>query len=310
MSEYSIQPYGSGSYPLMKELFEAAFGTQLDKAAFAKKYDTKTLGHEVIGFIAVHNATQTPAAFYGVFPVKIVLDGKEILTAQSGDTMTHPLHQKKGLFVKLAQMTYAVCKAEDIGLVFGQPNQNSRHGLVNRLHFAPLDNIVRYDLKLQVKTIPLPKILRKARRFDSYLTYAKKVLKRHTVSPTTFTNTLQTAYGKVLRNEAYLAYKNEPDKVFIRIRNTVFWLKLTDVLWIGDVDDYTAVTLAVLKKLKRLAFLLGYNTVRFHLNESLARPAFLQTFTSQTAEASCFLYLDQRFEGRNLVLTGADFDTW
>lgn len=311
MSEYSIQPFGTKLFPLLKELFLSAFHTHLDEDVFNKKYNTKALGHDVIGFIAVHTNTNTAAAFYAVFPVKVLLNGKEVLAAQSGDTMTHPEHRRKGLFVKLATMTYEVCRQASIALVFGQPNKNSYHGLVNKLGFIPLDEIEQYDLKLRAKTLPLPKLFHKAKRFPSYLRFAKSLLKKRTANTVSnFINPLQTSCGKVLRNKAYLDYKKEPDKIFIRIDEVLLWIKLTDVLWIGDASNYENITPTVLKKLKRVAFSLGYNTIRFHFNKSLRKPAFLRAFKKKGSEASCFLYLNEEFSGHNFVLTSADFDTW
>lgn len=311
MTDYSIFPYTPDHFPLMKDLFKAAFGMRIKEDAFRRKYDTVELGHAVIGFLAVHLLTQTPAAFYGVFPVKILWDEREILAAQSGDTMTHPAHQRKGLFTHLANLTYAVCRQKNIGLIFGQPNKNSYQGLVNRLHFLHLDEVMRYDLKRGLKTIPLAKLAQKAGCFHLFLSYAKKILAGVTIAPLhSFCNPLPVGYAKVLRNRDYLRYKNESDKFFIRLRGATFWLKLTDVLWIGEVDNYAAVDARVLRQLKQLAFRLGYNTLSFHLNKSIAPPAFLQSFNGQIAEASCFLYLNKELEGTNLVLTGADFDTW
>lgn len=311
MIDYTIQPFSPDSYPLLKSLFQAAFQSPFDKTTFAKKYNTAALGHEVIGFFAIHTATQTPAAFYGVFPVKILINNREVLAAQSGDTMTHPAHQNKGLFVKLAQLTYKACGEQGIQLVFGQPNNYSYHGLVNRLHFTHLDDIVRYGLKLRLKTFPLPKLLQKAGLFSIYMHYAKAYLKNRTVKNVqSFTNSLETTFGKVLRNKAYLDYKDEGDKLFIKISSVVFWIKLTDVFWIGDADRYEHITQDMIKKLKRLAFALGYNTITFHFNKNCEQPAFLQQFQPQASEASCFLYLNKEFDNCNLLLTGADFDTW
>jgi hypothetical protein len=114
----------------------------------------------------------------------------------------------------------------------------------------------------------------------------------------------------VLRNHAYLNYKNEDDKMFIKIAEVNFWIKLADVLWIGEADNYEAITPAVVKKLRQLAYVLGYNTIVFHINKSIQKPLFLKSFQPQASEASCFLYLNKELDQHNLLLTGADFDTW
>src|SRR6185295_4439504 len=97
----------------------------------------------------------SPAAFYGVFPVLVLISGKEVLAAQSGDTMTHRDHQKKGLFIKLAQRTFETCREKGIELVFGLPNSNSYHGFTKKLNWQHKDDIGRFDLKLSIKTFPL-----------------------------------------------------------------------------------------------------------------------------------------------------------
>src|SRR5215212_6420813 len=121
ITEYSIEPFALDKFLLMKELFKSAYETDIDLEYFNSKYDTRCLGHEVIGFIAIHTATKSPAAFYGVFPVKLWINGKEVLAAQSGDTMTHKDHRKKGLFVHLAQVSFETCRKKGIELIFGLP---------------------------------------------------------------------------------------------------------------------------------------------------------------------------------------------
>jgi GNAT superfamily N-acetyltransferase len=308
-AEYHIQAFSFELFPLMKELFHSAFGISVDSDAFHKKYDTAGLGLPVIGFLAIHTATETPAAYYGVFPVKIIMDGKEILAAQSGDTMTHPEHQKKGLFVALAKIAYAEARSKGVRLIFGQPNKNSYRGLM-KLGWMHADDIVSYDLKLSLKTFPLAKVSIRTKLFDSYLKYAGWVLGENSISDLMdFTNSCLSNQGKIVRNKAYLEYKNAKDKKFIRIDDVVLWIKFTDVLWIGDASDYKKISEGTIGKLKALAMRLGYNTIRFHINKNL-KPSFLNYFTRREEEASCFYYLDESCRNKTLTLTGADFDTW
>ena len=133
LSHYRIEVFDEHKFLLMKELFHSAYGINISKDYFSEKYETASLGHPVIGFIAIHIPTNSPAAFYGVFPVKVLINGKEVLAAQSGDTMTHKSHQKKGLFVHLAKMTYGECSKKGIEIVFGRPNENSYHGFTKKI---------------------------------------------------------------------------------------------------------------------------------------------------------------------------------
>lgn len=311
MPDYKIQAFDLESFSLMKELFKSAFQIDLSAADFKKKFYTKNVGHKVIGFIAMDIATNTPAAFYGVFPVMLLINGKEVLAAQSGDTMTHKKHRKKGLFVKLAKITFEECHRQGIQLIFGQPNKNSFHGFINKLDWIHLDDSVRYDLKLTTKTFPLPKVLKKINLFNFYLKYANRFLQRRLVKGLThFTSPAQTALGKVLRNKEYLLYKEDKNKMFIKIHDVILWVKFTDVFWIGDFSSYDKITPATILKIKKLAFLLGYNTITFHINKSLPAPWFLNNFKKFETAPSCFYYVNIEYINYNLVLTGADFDTW
>jgi hypothetical protein len=310
-AEYTIKPFSLDSFPFMQELFRSAYGRELDKKEFQKKYDTHSLGHEVIGFLAIHCSSGTAAAFYGVFPVQVTLYGKQVLAAQSGDTMTHQEHRKRGLFVELAKLTLEACKKEGIVFVFGQPNANSRHGLIHSLRFVHLDNIIRYDLKHRLRSIPFPKLMLRTGNFNSYLRYAERFLKkRMEPAPADFSNTLPTTMGKVWRNENYLAYKNESGKYFLRFGKVVLWVKLDDVFRIGEISDYSLLDASLLRTIKRTAFLLGYNTISIYLNKSVDLPAFMEAFSMKESEPSCFFYLDEQYYGQNLLLTAADFDTW
>jgi len=310
MSDYIYERVTPDHYPLLKELYLDAFNSKIDVSEIQKRFDTSELGCKHIGFIAIIPDSKKIAAYYGVFPVKIKIRDEIIQSAQSGDTMTHSLHRGKGLFVKLANLTYNECRKNGIRLIFGQPNRYSFHGLVNSLKWKHLDNLCSWDLKLRIKTFPLPKLMRIFKANKPYLQYAKRVMKRKQIQiSSSFDNTLSTDHGKVVRDKSYLEYKKSPDKFFIKMEGVIIWIRLTDVLWIGDFSSYE-VNPGFIKSLKRLAYWLGYNTIRFNLNESIPLPAALKSFECKSLEASCFLYLDQTLSGKNLTLTGADFDTW
>lgn len=309
-AEYTVQPFFLDSFPLMRELFLSAFNVHITYEGFQKKYDTKELGHPVIGFIALHKLTNSPAAYYGVFPLKALINGKEILIAQSGDTMTHKNHQKKGLFISLARMTFEACQKEGIEIIFGLPNTNSYHGFTQKLGWIHLDDIDRYDLKLPIKTFPLPKLLRKFGLSKIYLQYARLVLQEKTVNNVSnFTNNRNSNSARILRNQDYIKYKTSVDKVFFKLETVIFWVKFTDVLWIGEISDYSKINQRIIKKLKQIAVILGYNTITFHINKNTDHN-FLHFFKKFEAEPSCFYYLNKEHLNCNLILTGADFDTW
>ncbi len=309
--EYHFERITPEHYPLLQNLYKNAFQMSISEHEIETRFNTSSLGLPVIGFIAIHKLTKSPAAYYGVFPFKAIVNGEIIQAAQSGDTMTHSEHTRKGLFVKLALLTYEACQKKDVKLLIGQPNENSYHGLVNKLGWKHLDEIIRWDLKLRVKTIPLSKIIR---RFPAvkkiYFPYAKFILHRKNVVPSSFQNPLSTAYAKVNRDIHYLDYKKTSDKFFLQLNGIIIWIQLTDIFWIGDFSDYKKITPGFIKKIKRVAFMLGYNTISFNLNKSIPLPPALQCFKINSSQASCFLYLDEQYKDLNFILTAADSDTW
>jgi hypothetical protein len=197
-------------------------------------------------------------------------------------------------------------------MIIGQPNRNSFHGIVNKLGFKTIDEIIRWDIKLRLKTIPLSKLVNRYRGFRrNYLPYARLLLKKHILqAPELFNNTLRASIGKIHRDKAYIGYKNSDDRFFIKVKNVVLWVRLTDVFWIGDFDNYDEINPGVIKKLKWLAFLLGYNTISFNMNASVKLPESLNNFKQYSSQPSCFLYIDEVYRDTNIVLAAADSDTW
>lgn len=75
-------------------------------------------------------------AHYVVVPVCFAsAEGSVIRGCWSLNTATHPEYQRKGLFVKLAEATYAAAHSEGSNFVVGVANNNSTPGLVRRLGF-------------------------------------------------------------------------------------------------------------------------------------------------------------------------------
>lgn len=87
----------------------------------------------VIGFDAWHE--DRLAAHYVCVPALVSVGGKEVKAMLSLNTATHPEFQGKGLFTKLAQLTYGAASAAGIDCVFGVANANSTGGFVRKLGF-------------------------------------------------------------------------------------------------------------------------------------------------------------------------------
>ena len=81
------------------------------------------------------------AAHYVTIPLRALVHGQEERGLLSLNTATHPDHQGKGLFTRLANATYERAAAEGYGFVVGVANANSTPGFTRKLGFqlvAPL----------------------------------------------------------------------------------------------------------------------------------------------------------------------------
>lgn len=73
-------------------------------------------------------------AFYGVLPEKLMSEASFLPGYQSMDTMVHPDHFGKGLFIKLAKLCYS--NIEDSDKIFAFTGANSTPGFVKYLNFS------------------------------------------------------------------------------------------------------------------------------------------------------------------------------
>lgn len=117
-----------------RELLAASFGS-LSRFGADSLYwlYAKNPAGSVVGFDAYDG--DILAAHYVCIPAVVSICGKESKVLLSLNTATHPRYQGKGLFVKLAEMTYQ--EASDAGFcaVYGVANANSTPGFVRKLGF-------------------------------------------------------------------------------------------------------------------------------------------------------------------------------
>ena len=118
MDQYRFEQISPDNYPAFIGLAKDAFLVDFSLDDVQRLLDTKSFGVDHIGFLAFHNPTGQAAAFYGIFPCFVEIDGQKILAAQSGSTMTHPDHRRRNLFVLTAERTYELARSEGIAFVY------------------------------------------------------------------------------------------------------------------------------------------------------------------------------------------------
>lgn len=142
MAEYEIRRVENDDYRLRNEahLLSAVFpGTERYTFEYLKWQYFANPDGDVVGFDAY--ADGDIVAHYVVEPLQAMLLGKPAKGVLSLNTATHPDHQGKGLFVRLASATYDLARELGYEFVVGVANANSTPGFVRKLGFqlvAPL----------------------------------------------------------------------------------------------------------------------------------------------------------------------------
>ena len=311
MDEYTIERISREKLTDLISIFRASFGRDISLEELHRKYDTDFLGQSYIGFIAYAPVTREPAAYYGVFPMEVMIDDKKYLIAQSGDTMTHPRHQGKGLFIKLAKQTYELCKALDIKAVFGFPSESSYPGFVKKLNWQHPENIQTYSL--WVYTVPLSAMLKVRLTRLLYSLWKNFVLSFYRKG-----NFFQTSVSKnqndyIFRSEKFWDYKlrNDSNRC-LKIGGADVVLKTGVSLGIGDihvssVHDYAK----AVRGITRLAFLLGTPSVSFYVSPDVLLDTYLKgKYVAKPGLAVGYLNFDAPPDMARLKYTYFDFDTF
>ncbi len=244
------------------QLYHSVYGRSVTDNFFQKKYDTSYIGQTNIGFLA-YTSERVLIGFFGAIPCYVNCDGNKILAVQSVDAMIHSDYRFKGLFVKLGELTYDLCKRSGIQFVFGFPNQNSQPGLVNKLGWKMIGSMDRFTIP--VRTVPLYKIAQRMPFLNKpYQFYQNRVLRKYTRDSRKQKEALfaEKNYA-ICRSNDYILYKSYNNNFFINIRDTVLWIRIQNALVIGDMIVPENDFWKIINKLKRIAFWMGVDTINF-----------------------------------------------
>jgi GNAT superfamily N-acetyltransferase len=249
MSNYTFRKLEPENIKDLYRLFEAVYHKSCPQNYYDLKYNTAYTGVTYIGFLAYHD--QMPVAYYGIVPTFVAIAKQKVLGAQSCDTMTHPSHQKKGLFTNLAKKTFDLAKEKGIHFVFGFPNQNSYPGFIRHLDFTHADTMNRYTIrfsntpfKLLYRKLGLINRKKQAQNIDNAL--------------------IEEGYDGVIYDKAYLAYKSYNPNMILPAGDQRFWVNLSKGAWIGalaplkkEFFSQTSVTLENLTKASSITFMVS-----------------------------------------------------
>jgi len=291
-------------------LYKFCFGFEPSEEELLSKHLNCNGGNKFIGFIA-YAKDNTPAAYYGVFPQIINYNNIDYLVAQSGDTMTHPDHRKKGLFVALAKHTFEYCKTINIQAIFGFPNQYSYPGFINKLEFKELDRLTGYSFyENRFEYGRLFKFIN-----SRYTQFIIRIMKLIFKPGSPFENSnfhSQIAYVK--HDSIYFNSKIKKTNLLLKIKEVDVFLKINgNTISIGDINtDHCKEIEKIISLLKKCCFIFGLRFLNFdatpksYLTKTIIRlkPKHFES------NRSILLNLNSNLPFNSIEFLGSDIDVF
>ena len=311
--EYRIEKLTDDNIADLLPIYKSAFSTDIELSELRAKFDTSNFGLKNVGFIA-YSSEGEGAAFYGVFPCEVLINGEKVLIAQSGDTMTHKNHRRKNLFVILAEKTFDFCKNNDIHMVYGFPNEFSYMGFIKKLKWSHDESIRAYHIRC--KCIPFLRLKSIFPFLTPFLNKIKrKKFDRIQIQGKPFqSNLLEVNQYGVLRDEKFLNYKSYSKKYFLSISGVQVWVKPKEMfLLVGDVSACSDEKFyLVLKQLKKLCFSVGIPHLRFHTSPGTKLERLIKPISTkhEIEYPIGYIKLNNQVEVERIKYNLADYDTF
>ncbi len=309
--DYIFEPISEKNCTDIRTLYETVFHKKVTDKMIREKYDTLFTGKSYFGYIAYHE--NKPVAFFGSIPVIMQYNGKKEIAVQSVDSMVLQNHGGKGLFTKLANLTFEKLAQNNIKFIWGFANEASENRFTKGFGFTYKERIIGYTFK--TFPFPLEKIVQKFPFFKTiYQKYIQFVFNKY--------KTKELANGSlsnipnivsVLRNSDYYNYKSHNHNFTISISGVLFWVKIQNGLQIGDIEisqkgDFKKAFL----KLKNLAAICGIGEIQIQSSPNTFITDLFENVPNKkfTSWSICFKNFSSEFPLENLKLTLGDLDTF
>ena len=311
---YTTERISDNSYPDLLLLYKLSFGLIESVTAITRKYDTNIFGLKNVGILAKDENNEV-AAYYGVFPALLEYNSQDIIVAQSGDTMTAPNHQKKGLFTKLAKEANILSEELGIRMIFGFPNENSYPGFKNKLGWIFCGNMQKFTFR--IKTIPFCELSSKYSMFeplyrkytDRFLNSFRTDLKTIDLNCFNYTN----VNGLIKKDMRFFIYKLGNRKCsLVRYKGFDLLIKVDAHLIIGEVGRIKKEEgLALVAAIKQLARKLGCSKAQFSLSENHWLYDILKDIMKPDESLPIgFYWIDRDIIPETIQFSWADYDTF
>lgn len=306
--KYTSEKLSERNLPQLAWLFEQEHRAKFSLGFFKRKFNTDWIGKKYIGFFAKDEENRV-GAFYGGFPCQMKVDDEIRLVLQSGDTITHANHRKKGLFIRLAEETYQYAESEGFEYVYGFPNKNSEHGFFQKLGWENLGSSTNFTFTYSnfnwfglCHKFTFLKPL-----YESF--WLKKINKFTITAKEAFENYKQN-YNGVIKDEHFLKYKlNYGTSTLVKIDKKVFWIKKDNGIRLGEIFQRNE-EIDIYSYLQPLAKAFRVKQIHFSCNEY--HPLFNELSNSTAVKSPGYVIgmrgLNNKTLPQNLAFVSGDSD--
>lgn len=313
---FRVEILSNQNIHLLEDLYLDAFNEVRSKEEIRLKFNTEMLGCGYVSFLVFSIETGDLAGFYGVFPTRVIYEGKTHLCAQIGDLMTHSSYRRKGVFEFVANKTHQFLTDNNFKFVFTFPSNGatSYYGFVNKLQFRE-KLINSYSIK--VKTLPLSRYIVKNKLFQkSYKLLIKFLCKVFFKNETKFSKISSTERNQIIHDQHLIEYKSylSPINGFLKDSNGEVFFKVDKDggLSIGFINTNNEISFnRLLKKLKRLCFFSMIRFIHFEVSENSYMNDFLSVkFEKQQLYRVCYKQLDDSVDVSKIQFEFIDIDSF
>jgi len=305
-SSYKVEKSNSNNIHFLVQLFKETRNIQFKTEYFKQKNEINFLP-SYCSFFAV-DTNGKPCAHCGSYASEVLINNKKVVALQIADVITHPNHQRKGLFAVLLNAAEEHAKSLNIPLLFAVPNEQSEPGFVRSL-------LWRADHKLNVyfwnvSTIPLLKMAHKLKLASLFRFFWVQPI----LSIFKYKNDLigNDKNNRPLKSKEFITHKEFNNNFIVKYKGLIIYAKIEGVLTIGDLEDGLNKNAAeILKILNSFARPLGISEIRFEVSPlNYWNEIFNQIQTPQTGLTVVIKELINKETEIHLSITGGDIDVF
>ncbi|MFZ5551546.1 MAG: GNAT family N-acetyltransferase [Bacteroidota bacterium] len=287
--------YSPGDAVHVRDLFLRVFRKKVSVEYIQNKYHTFYCPLSPVATIAF--LENEPVAFYGALPVRINNGSETFFAAHACDSITLKQHRGKGLHYNLALLSYEEMKKQGIKFVFAMHSENTLKA-TGKLNWQKGEHLSRFHIKT-------------GNLFSSLFIRRQKE-KEEPELRNTFRNPLHHSGMYINYDAEYLRYKSFSGSRFIKLENSITWIRGHRDLWTGSINGISNENSEkVLEEIKHFASVHGYREVIFQVSKNTELHNLLSRhLTPEESFPLGYLSFDKAINPAELKLNFSDLDTF